>query len=120
MVFPQCPATDYWANVKITQDKKGKRLFDFGVSHAHGAACHAFSPAQSFDQRLELGLDIVFLRNALIYFDAENQEQIVSLAREVMQDDARLILGESESLSRLNTPFRYEIPLVYSIERVPA
>lgn len=64
--------------------------------------------------------DIVFLRNALIYFDAESQEKIVSLAREVMQDEARLILGESESLSRLNTPFRYEMPLVYSIDRVPA
>lgn len=29
VVFPQCPSTDYWSNVKIETDAKGKRSFSF-------------------------------------------------------------------------------------------
>lgn len=58
--------------------------------------------------------DIVFLRNVLIYFDAEQQEKILAQAQPSMKPEALLILGESESLSRLNTAYRFEMPLVYS------
>jgi chemotaxis protein methyltransferase CheR len=58
--------------------------------------------------------DIVFLRNVLIYFDAEHQEKILGQAQLSMKPEALLILGESESLSRLNTAYRFEMPLIYS------
>lgn len=29
VVFPQCPAESYWANVKISTDSSGKRIFNF-------------------------------------------------------------------------------------------
>lgn len=58
--------------------------------------------------------DIVFLRNVLFYFDPAQQEKILLQAQPSMKPDALLILGESESLSRLDTPYRFEMPLVYS------
>ncbi len=64
--------------------------------------------------------DIVFLRNVLIYFDADIQKKVVDLLRPAMRDDARLILGESESLGRIETCYRSELPLVYSIQSEPA
>jgi predicted peptidase len=41
VVFPQCPATDYWANVKITANEKGKRHFDFRKGGKPTKAMHA-------------------------------------------------------------------------------
>jgi chemotaxis protein methyltransferase CheR len=64
--------------------------------------------------------DLVFLRNVLIYFDAEQQERILAKARHSMTPEARLILGESESLSRLNTAYQFEMPLIYSHSGVVA
>ena len=58
--------------------------------------------------------DIIFLRNVLFYFDEVNQEAILKQVFPSMKPDAKLILGESESLSRLNTGYRFELPLVYS------
>lgn len=58
--------------------------------------------------------DIIFLRNVLFYFDEINQEAILKQVYPSMKPEARLILGESESLSRLNTGYRFELPLVYS------
>lgn len=59
--------------------------------------------------------NLVFLRNVLIYFDEPNQEVVLKQIRKSMKDDASLILGESESISRIATPFRYATPLVYAI-----
>lgn len=84
-------------------------------SHICFAAHNLLQQLQSTDR-----FDIVFLRNALIYFDAENQERIVNQTREVMKDNAKLILGESESLSPLKTDYRYEMPMVYSVSTVTA
>jgi len=64
--------------------------------------------------------DIVFLRNVLIYFDEINQQCTVEQVRKSMKDDARLVLGESETLGRIDTAYHYEMPMVYSISRMPA
>ncbi|RJG03787.1 CheR family methyltransferase [Noviherbaspirillum sedimenti] len=77
----------------------------------HNLLCQLQTPAR---------FDIVFLRNVLIYFDAQSQERIVNLVRGVMSDDARLILGESESLSRLTTPFQFEKSQIYRVDPVLA
>jgi chemotaxis protein methyltransferase CheR len=65
-------------------------------------------PAQKFD--------IVFLRNVLIYFSSVEQERILRNVARQMQPDAVLIIGESESLTRLDTDFNQVSPLIYVLE----
>jgi len=61
------------------------------------------------------GYDLVLLRNVLIYFDAEAQLQVLDGARAAMRPDARLVLGEQESITRLQTAFAFEQAHVYRI-----
>lgn len=57
--------------------------------------------------------DVIFLRNVLIYFTPEDQETILENVAEKMADDGTLIIGESETLSQLTTPFELVAPMVY-------
>jgi chemotaxis protein methyltransferase CheR len=57
--------------------------------------------------------DLVFLRNVLIYFDAEGQQAVLENVRRALAPHGVLIVGESESLSRFNTGFVFEQPLIY-------
>jgi chemotaxis protein methyltransferase CheR len=57
--------------------------------------------------------DLVFLRNVLIYFDKPDQEKVVRNVAAAMQNNGVLIIGEFESLTRLNVPFEYEAPQIY-------
>ena len=61
------------------------------------------------------GFDLVLLRNVLIYFDAEAQQRVLEGARRAMRPDARLVLGEQESITRLQTDFAFEQAHVYRI-----
>lgn len=60
--------------------------------------------------------DLVMLRNVLIYFDGEHQQQVLAGARAAMRPDARLVLGEQESITRLQTAFTFEQAHVYRID----
>lgn len=75
------------------------------VSFAQHNLLDALRPAQRFD--------LVFLRNVLIYFDAEHQETVLRQARLSLKDEGRLILGESESIARLGTGYQFEFPMIY-------
>lgn len=75
------------------------------VSFAQHNLLEALRPARQFD--------LVFLRNVLIYFDAEHQETVLRQARLSLKDDGRLILGESESIARLGTGYQFEFPMIY-------
>ncbi len=57
--------------------------------------------------------DIVFLRNVLIYFEVKDQEIVLKNVGESLVNDGLLIIGESESLSSLKTPFVFNNPLIY-------
>lgn len=57
--------------------------------------------------------DIVFLRNVLIYFNDVDQELVLQNIYGSVKKDGILILGESESLSRLKTSFNFKQPLIY-------
>lgn len=57
--------------------------------------------------------DVVFLRNVLIYFTPGDQEEIIRLVVEKMHPDGTLIIGESETLSRLDTGLEMVAPMVY-------
>lgn len=57
--------------------------------------------------------DLVMLRNVLIYFEAADQELVLENVRQSLTPEGMLIVGESESLSRLNTGYKFEQPLIY-------
>ncbi|WP_417334736.1 CheR family methyltransferase [Halobacteriovorax marinus] len=57
--------------------------------------------------------DIVFLRNVLIYFSTEDQKKVIHHLIKKMAPGAILVVGESESLSNLNTELEFISPLIY-------
>lgn len=57
--------------------------------------------------------DLVLIRNVLIYFKGPDQEKVISLIAPKMADDGVMIIGESESLTHINTNFKSVEPLVY-------
>lgn len=60
--------------------------------------------------------DLVLLRNVLIYFDETNQRKVLDQVQRLMAPNARLLLGEQESITRLGTALHYRQPHVYSLE----
>ncbi|VVE17110.1 chemotaxis protein methyltransferase [Pandoraea horticolens] len=57
--------------------------------------------------------DLVMLRNMLIYFETADQERVFENVRRTLAPEGVLIAGESESLARLSTGYRFEQPLIY-------
>jgi chemotaxis protein methyltransferase CheR len=60
--------------------------------------------------------DIVFLRNVLIYFSSSDQEKVIRNVSKSFRPDGVLVIGESESISRLETPFDFKDVCIYSIK----
>lgn len=58
--------------------------------------------------------DIVFLRNVLIYFVAEDQEIVLKNVGKSLGANGALIIGESESLNRLDTPYEFKQACIYT------
>jgi chemotaxis protein methyltransferase CheR len=66
------------------------------------------------DQAADLGkFDIIFVRNVLIYFDAEVKNQVLHNLYAQMNPDAWLVTSHSESLIGLNTPLKSVRPSIY-------
>lgn len=59
--------------------------------------------------------DLVLIRNVLIYFDTKDQEKVLFNVSQAMKKNALLVIGESESITRLQTPFSYKMPLIYDV-----
>ncbi|RZA08141.1 MAG: protein-glutamate O-methyltransferase CheR [Proteobacteria bacterium] len=73
-----------------------------------------FAPHNLFAAPPKVGhFDFVFLRNVLIYFTEPDQEKVLAQMAASLSADGLLALGESESLSRMNTPFTFVAPLIY-------
>jgi chemotaxis protein methyltransferase CheR len=57
--------------------------------------------------------DVVFLRNVLIYFNAEDTLRIVRNIAPALRARGVLVIGESESLTSVDVPFQFVQPQVY-------
>ena len=60
-------------------------------------------------------IDIIFLRNVMIYFNNEDQVAVLKHMSKALTKSGYLVLGESESISRFETEFKYVEPLVYKL-----
>ena len=58
--------------------------------------------------------DVIFLRNVLIYFDAEAKKQIVRSVLQRLKPDGVLYSGHAESLGGLELPIRTLQPAIYA------
>ncbi len=71
--------------------------------------CHnLFQPLKSSPK-----FDLILLRNVLIYFKQADQEKVLNNAFPLLEDDGFLIIGESESLTHICSPFEMVKPLIY-------
>lgn len=62
----------------------------------------------------DIGLfDVIFLRNVMIYFNAETKQQIVSRLQSCLQPGGYLIIGHSETLNGLQNGLEAVMPSVY-------
>jgi chemotaxis protein methyltransferase CheR len=57
--------------------------------------------------------DLVFLRNVLIYFNADTKRQVVARALSVLQPGGWLLIGHSESLHGINESVQAVAPSIY-------
>lgn len=87
---------------------KAKRILK---EHLQFELHNLFKPLKSGKQ-----FDIVFLRNVLIYFTNEDQAKVLKIVSQHMKKGGVLVLGEAESIFRLETNFKYKAPLIYTNE----
>ena len=57
--------------------------------------------------------DLILLRNVLIYFTKKDQEKVLEKIYDKLSPRGYLIIGESESLNRIDTNFESVAPLIY-------
>ncbi|MFN3210474.1 MAG: CheR family methyltransferase [Roseovarius sp.] len=99
---------------------------DLFQQYVHGDDASGYRIAPAIKERVSFKLhnllkplsggswfDVVFLRNVLIYFTPEDQQTILRQVRHAMSPDAVLYIGESESISRLQTDFEIVEPMIY-------
>ena len=61
-------------------------------------------------------LDLIFCRNVMIYFDRPTQAKLVSKFHHYLKPGGYLFIGHSESLARLDQPFKTVAPTIYQKE----
>lgn len=71
--------------------------------------CNLMTPQPSWREHF----DLIFLRNVLIYFQAEDARRLVHQIAPTLRGHGQLIIGESESLTGQNVPFKFLQPQVY-------
>ena len=57
--------------------------------------------------------DVIFVRNVMIYFDRETQEQLVNQLHNILRPGGYLMIGHSESLTNIRHPFQTMKPAIY-------
>ena len=62
---------------------------------------------------LPAGLDVIFCRNAMIYFDARSRQELLDRLVAMLAPGGFLFVGHAESLLGMRHPLRAESPSVY-------
>jgi chemotaxis protein methyltransferase CheR len=76
-----------------------------------------FAPHDLLQAPPSLGrYDLVMLRNVLVDFDEAQQGRVLAQVRKGMRPGAKLVLGEQESITRLDSAFAFEQAHVYHID----
>ena len=101
-----------WVRKYFQACGSGLQVVDGLKKHVELAQHNLLTPLRPARQ-----FDLVFLRNVLIYFDQEHQHTVLRHASVSMAPHARLIVGESESISGMDTAYSFERPMVYQLER---
>lgn len=57
--------------------------------------------------------DIIFCRNALIYFERDNQEMVINKLCQKLNPESYFFLGHSESITNMNVPLRSVKPTIF-------
>lgn len=63
---------------------------------------------------VERGLDAIFCRNVLIYFDQASRSRVVNTLLDYLAPDGYLFLGHAESLTGMNNRVRSLAPAIYT------
>lgn len=66
------------------------------------------------------GLDAIFCRNVLIYFDTASRSRVINRLLDLLAPDGLLFLGHAESLTGLNDRVRALAPAIYCLRDRPA
>ncbi|MDR3440642.1 CheR family methyltransferase [Telmatospirillum sp.] len=69
---------------------------------------------ESYD--VDMGMDIIFCRNILIYFDKPTQEQVLKRLCQHLHPGGYLIIGHSEATAGFSLPLRSVAPTVFMRE----
>ncbi|AUN99232.1 protein-glutamate O-methyltransferase CheR [Bacteriovorax stolpii] len=93
--------------------KKEDKLFDVSGEIKKRVQ---FQPHNLFTVKKEM-FDIIFLRNVLIYFTGEDQEKVLKNVAKSLKEEGTLMIGESESLNRLDTPYEFKSACVYKLPK---
>jgi len=56
--------------------------------------------------RMKKGIDFIFCRNVLIYFDLESSKKVINYFYDALNKGGHVFLGSSESISRLSAAFK--------------
>lgn len=64
---------------------------------------------------VERGLDAIFCRNVLIYFDKESRVRVINRLLALLAPDGLLFLGHAESLNGMHDKVRALAPAVYTL-----
>ena len=83
---------------------EGGFLIDERLRASVNFGCFNLADSRRFD--IYSDLDVLFCRNVMIYFDAAARRRTVTGFHHQLRSGGYLILGASESLVTLNTPFR--------------
>jgi chemotaxis protein methyltransferase CheR len=59
------------------------------------------------------GIDVIFCRNVLIYFDAATQERLINQFCRHMSPGGFLFMGHSETINTMKVPLTYVAPTIY-------
>lgn len=104
-----------WAVNYFTARGDALRVADALKRHVTLAQHNLLKPLRAPPPFTHQKFDLVFLRNVLFYFDQEHQQAVLQQVRHSMAPQARLILGESESITGLDTAWQFERSLIYTL-----